>query len=108
VYPPAPEYSLLLRKASAHMPHGGGKKLAEGSLPYRRVRRWIAEGARFGGTVAPVAAIEVEPAHQVLSFRGTQQLRVTALNAVGQRHCVTGEAQYDSNAAAIAGVDARG
>src|SRR5262249_19517291 len=39
---------------------------------------------------------------------GTQQLRVTAIDAAGRRRCVTAEAEYLSNAPAIAVVDRRG
>src|SRR5262249_26243079 len=52
--------------------------------------------------------VEVEPSQRLLSFGATQQLRVTALDAVGRRHCATTEAEYESNATAIAGVDRRG
>jgi hypothetical protein len=109
VFPAAPESSLLLLKAAARMPHGGGKKLDPSSLPYRRLRRWIVEGAHFeSSAVAPMVALEVEPAERVLGMRGTQQLRVTAIDAAGRRRCVTTEAEYQSNALAIAAVDRRG
>src|SRR5439155_7250587 len=45
---------------------------------------------------------------RVISFGGTQQLRVPAVDAEGGRHCATTEAEYESNAGAIAGVDRRG
>ncbi len=44
VFAAAPEYSLLLRKASAQLPHGGGKRLEVGSAGYDVLRRWIAAG----------------------------------------------------------------
>ncbi|HTE21369.1 MAG TPA: DUF1549 and DUF1553 domain-containing protein, partial [Armatimonadota bacterium] len=104
-----PEESLLLRKATAQLPHGGGKRIEPGSLPYLRLRRWLAEGARAGVSgMGPAVRVEVEPAEQLLSPRGTQQLRVTAVDARGNRRCVTTEAEYSSNAATIADVDARG
>jgi hypothetical protein len=108
VFPGAPENSLILRKSTGQMAHGGGKRLAPDSLSYQRLRRWISEGARFGAGAGPVTAIEVEPAQQILGFHQTQQLRVTAINAAGGRRCVTVDAEYDSNAATIARVDARG
>lgn len=109
VFPSNPDLSLLLRKASAQMPHGGGRKIAVDTLPYQRLRRWIVEGTQYveDGNQA-ITGIVVEPAQQVLSFRGTQQLRVTALDAAGNRRCVTMEAEYASNAGTIAGVDRRG
>ena len=40
----APSQSLLLLKAAATVPHGGGRKIDVGDLRYRRISRWIAEG----------------------------------------------------------------
>src|SRR5262245_37623349 len=44
VFPADPESSLLLRKPSATVAHGGGKRLPKGSPEYETVRRWIAAG----------------------------------------------------------------
>jgi len=105
----APEHSALLLKATAQVPHGGGRKIEKNDLRYRRILRWLREGAAFSNaTVSAVTGLEIEPAQCVLSARGTQQLRVTAIDADGQRRCVTTEAEYDSNAGTIAGVDRRG
>jgi hypothetical protein len=109
VFPASPENSLLLLKASGRVPHGGGRKVDEGSLPYRRLLRWLAEGANADGSTAPtVASLEVEPSQRTLALGGRQQLRVTAVAADGSRRCVTAEAEYASNAAAIAGADGSG
>lgn len=105
----APDNSLLLLKASGRIAHGGGRRLAPDSLSYHRLRRWITEGARFAvRDAASVVDIDVEPREQILAAGGTQQLRVTAVDSTGKRRCVTAEAQFDSNAATIATVDARG
>jgi hypothetical protein len=109
VFAASPDQSLLLRKGAALTPHGGGRKLVPDGLPYQRLRRWIAEGLRYDTPdTAPVVGLEVEPAQRVLAFKGTQQLRATAIDAHGKRYCVTAEAEYDSNAGTIAGVDRRG
>jgi hypothetical protein len=105
--PGDPASSLFLRKATATVPHGGGKRLAVNGLHSRRLLRWINEGAAFSGDDA-VAGIQVEPQAQVLALRGTQQLRVTAIDRDGRRRCVTLDAEYDSNAGSIARVDSRG
>ncbi len=105
----SPGDSLLVQKAIAGVPHGGGRKIQEGSLPHRRLTRWMAEGMRDGnGGFVPEARIEVEPERVVLEPGGLQQLRVTAVDADGKRHCVTAEAEFESNAPTIAGVDGRG
>lgn len=121
VFPAAPERSLLLVKATAQMPHGGGLRIEPGSLPYRRLRRWIAEGAQYnaagggarpskagGGARPSIVRIEVEPEQQVLLAGETQQLRVTAIDSAGGRRCVTIEAGYESNASTIAEASQRG
>lgn len=111
----SPQNSLFLLKAAGQMPHGGGKRMSTDSLHYRRLYRWITEGAKFddeptspakGDT--PSVRIEVEPRQQILGFAGTQQLQVTAIDAKGKRHCVTLDSQYESNATTIATVDGRG
>lgn len=109
VLPAAPASSLLVRKATGAMPHGGGAKIAAGSLAHRRLLRWLNEGMPLRTeAVPPVVKIEVEPAEQVLGLGDAQQLRVTALDEKGQRRCVTAEAEYESNAATIAGIEGRG
>jgi hypothetical protein len=109
VFLSAPETSLLLVKATGRVPHGGGKKIDEGSLRYKRLVRWLNEGGEFGKGDAPaVVSLEVEPALRTLALKGTQQLRVTAVDAAGNRRCVTAEAEFESNAPNIAGVDRRG
>ena len=109
VFTASPDRSLLLLKAASVVPHGGGRKIALDSPRYRLLRRWVDEGAVYGapGPVA-VVSIELEPEHQVLSPGETQQLRVTAIDADGNRRCVTAESEYSSNADVIAGCDSRG
>ena len=103
-----PEQSLLLRKGSAEMPHGGGRKLDRDSDRFRRLTRWVAEGARFTAVgEGPVIAIEIEPKHRSLLAKEQQQLQVTAVGSDGGRQCVTREAEYETNST-IAAVDEHG
>jgi hypothetical protein len=116
ILPGSPANSLLLRKPTGQVAHGGGRRLAADGLPYKRLQRWLAEGACFAavpeGSATPgarrVRAIEVEPRQQLLGLDGTQQLRVTAVEASGKRRCVTLEVDFASNAPSIARVDGRG
>ncbi len=104
-----PDESLLLLKGTAKLPHGGGKRLEPGSLHYRRLARWLKEGAQFGaGAPARLTGIEVEPAQQTLAPKSSQQLRVIAVDATGKRFPVTAEAEFSTNAAVIAGADGDG
>ena len=110
IFPAAPDSSLLLKKATGQMAHGGGRRLEPDSFHHQRLRRWILEGAHFNAAMAEVDGwrLEVEPREQILGFKGTQQLRVTAVDGAGKRRCVTADAQFESNAPTIARVDARG
>ncbi|MEO1995568.1 MAG: DUF1549 and DUF1553 domain-containing protein [Planctomycetaceae bacterium] len=104
-----PRDSLLLKKATAETPHGGGAKIPHGGLWHRRITRWISEGASLDRADQPLAvSIVVEPETVVMSALASQQLRVTAVDAAGRRRCVTTEAAYASNASPIAAVDSRG
>ncbi len=105
----APANSLLLRKASAAMPHGGGRQMEEWSPAYRRLLRWIREGAALDIERDPqIAGIQVEPAERTLTLRGVQQLRVVAVDEDGVSRDVTAEADFESNDTSICSVDSRG
>ena len=112
----APEASLFLRKAVASAPHGGGRAIEPESLAYRRLTRWIAEGAFFqsptdenaDAAMGVVVRVDLEPSSRSLQFGKTQQLRITAFDGNGRSRCVTSESEYSSNAEAIASVDEDG
>ena len=102
--------SLLLLKAAAGCPTAAARRSTRTACP--------TGGCAAGSPRAPPSAqrrppvvrgIEVEPA-RAQSWRpaARQQLRVTAIDAAGRRRCVTTEAEYQSNASTIAGVDRRG
>lgn len=104
-----PTNSLLVRKACAETPHGGGLKIESGGPQYQRLVRWIASGAP--STIEndqPIVSIEVEPSQIIMQAKETRQLRVTAINAKGERHCVTLEADYVSNAPQVVEASTRG
>ncbi len=109
LFPAAPDASLLLTKATAKVPHGGGKRLDPDSHEYRLIRRWIAIGMPVGKPTDPkVERIAVYPAERVLE-RGTgQQIVVTATYTDGTTEDVTRWAQYQSNETEIAAVEQGG
>ncbi|MEO6809937.1 MAG: DUF1549 domain-containing protein [Isosphaeraceae bacterium] len=105
VFPAAPERSLLLQKATAQVPHGGGRRLEPGSHEYRVIARWIGAGMPLGKPDDPtVARIEVSPTARVLDHSATQQLVVTAHYTDGSTEDVTRWAQYQSNEIDVASV----
>ncbi len=106
-----PINSLLIQKATARIPHGGAQAILPDSDRERRLIRWIAEGAPYqfhDRAVPEIVRIEVEPQEHVLLAGESQQLRVSTIDSLGQRQCVTSDCEFESNAAAIADVDARG
>jgi len=105
----APETSLLLAKASAAVPHGGGKLIAAGSPAHDLLVRWIAEGANPSGPNPPqVSHIDVFPTERMLAAGRKQQLRVLAHFSDGRVEDVTRLAQYETNAADLATVNETG
>jgi hypothetical protein len=109
VFPAAPEQSLLLRKMTGQMAHGGGARIATGSSDYETVRAWIAAGMPLGSPDDPVvASIRVEPHERVLDLRGRQQLRVLARYSDGREVDVTAHAKFQSNNDGLASVQPSG
>lgn len=109
VFPAAPGSSLMLRKPTAGLPHGGGKRLDPGSAEYRTLERWIGQGMPFDPAGEPaLAALEVRPGVRAVARGAGQQLRVVARYADGSEADVTRLAQYQSNASDLADVDVFG
>lgn len=109
VFPAAPDHSLLLQKAVARVPHGGGKKMEVDSHEYRVLRRWIATGMPMGRAEDPtLSRIEIYPQDRVLERGKGQQLQVTAIYSDGSTEDVTRWAQYESNEPEVAEVAAGG
>jgi hypothetical protein len=109
LFPASPENSLLLRKASGRVPHGGGKKLPVDGPYYDLVRRWIVAGCPRTPADAPkLVRIDIEPPERLLAFRGEQQLAVTAHYSDGSCEDVTHLATFQSNDNVYAAVDETG
>src|SRR5207249_1595799 len=109
VFPASPENSLLLLKATATLPHGGGKKLDTESDDYRLIVRWISEGMPYGKTDDPtIARIEVIPRKRTMAFDGEQQLVVIARYTDGSTEDVTRGALYEPNDKEMAKADETG
>src|SRR5262245_18827130 len=94
-----PDQSLLLLKPTGRLPHGGGVRLARGSAGYRRLRRWIAGGAKYDPAAeCRVVAARVEPA-SVLCTVGAEpaSLRVLARLEGGAEVDVTAFARFEAH-----------
>lgn len=109
IFPAAPEQSVLLRKATGDLPHGGGKLMKEGDDYHQLIIAWIKQGMPYGSDNDPVVTnIEVIPNQRTLGRHRTQRLRVTATYSDGRTEDVTRFAQFQSNDQAVANVDELG
>ena len=109
IFPAAPDDSLLLRKASGQVPHGGGKKLPVTDPAFDVLRRWVAAGCpRTPADVPKIERISVEPAERRMGFKQGQQLLVTARFTDGTTADVTHLTTFQSNDSVYAAVDANG
>lgn len=109
VFPAVPEQSLFLRKATAAMPHGGGRRMETESESYRTILRWIEQGMPRSAPDSPRATrLVVKPRQRLMQQGDKQQLTVTVEYTDGSQRDVTREAQYASNLDVVAAVDEEG
>lgn len=104
-----PAESLLLRKPSMQLPHGGGLRLKRGSVNYQILKSWIQSGAEGPKSEkAKLERIEVTPKRRVGEVSATQQLRVEAIYDDGYRRDITQLAKFDSMDDAVLAVTTDG
>lgn len=109
IIPAAPQYSLLLTKATGEVPHGGGTRLDKGSEDYDLLVRWIRQGMSFGKSGDPViTGIEVFPRERTMQKNQGQQLVVVANYSDGSTRDVTRSALYEANVEEMAKTDDEG
>ncbi len=109
LFPAAPDQSLLLLKATARLPHGGGQRIEADSPAYSLLQRWIEQGMPYGKESDPkVTHIEVLPGERLMEREGTQQIVVIAHYSDGSTEDVTRTTQFDSNDTEMAEVSASG
>lgn len=98
LFPTSPAESLLLLKATGKSPHGGGKRMEEGSYEYRMLYRWIEQGMPYGSPDDPyVVGIECIPAQRLMDRGADQQITVVAKYSDGSTEDVTRMALYEAN-----------
>lgn len=92
-----PEQSLILKKATAQLPHQGGKRFDDQSLEYQILMRWIQQGvAGYDDSAPRVTRLEVTPQDHVLwEPERSQQLTVIAHFADQSTRDVTRLAVYE-------------
>jgi hypothetical protein len=105
----SPEQSLLLRKATAEVPHGGGVRFTSDSVDYATIYRWIASGAPRDIPEEPtLVGVSLFPAERLLQPGETQRILVTAYYSDGTEADVTGQTSFQSNEEAVVSVDSTG
>jgi len=104
-----PGRSLLLTKPSGALPHGGGLRFDPGSLDYRVIAEWIADGAPPPKAEDPrLERLEIVPPSVILGPDAQQQFIVRAHFSDGRVEDVTHWAKYTSTNASVANVDEMG
>lgn len=109
LFPALPERSLLLQKATAELPHGGGQRFAVSTEKYNLLLKWIQQGALRSVSGEPKLE-DVELAQADFSMRPgeSQKLQVTAKYSDGSTRDVTSATSYLANEAAVVAVDPMG
>jgi hypothetical protein len=110
--PLVPEESLLLKKPTLRIPHGGGKRLRPTDDQYGILHQWIYDGCPPDAPdAATCTGITVEPNDgRVLQLdrSATQQFRVAARFSDGTTRDVTRIATWTVSHEAVASIDANG
>jgi hypothetical protein len=105
-----PDASMILQKPLGKIPHEGGLRFQEKSLPAQVIRTWIAEGLQDDPADLPaLQTIEVLPGSRVLQDPARwQQLAVLARFANGAVRDVTRLTVFTSSDTAVASVSNSG
>lgn len=109
ISPASPEHSLLLLKATAEVPHGGGRRIERGSQDYQTLSQWIGQAAprRVPGEPS-LERVTLEQDSFSLTPGQSESLRVTAHYSDGSTRDVTRLTTYLSNDDTVVSVDEKG
>ncbi len=104
-----PEKSLLLQKATAAIPHGGGRRFDPAGPFYETFRHWIAAGLPRAALNDPkLQRVTVEPVERRLRQDESFRLRATAHFTDGSLEDVTHLAAFGSSESTLVAVDSSG
>ena len=104
-----PDESILLRKATAEMPHGGGRRIEPGSPFYKTLRQWIVLGLPRTPAESPrLTKVVMEPVERRVGRGEGFNVSAAAIYSDGSRQDVTHLAAFASNDATLVGVDPNG
>jgi hypothetical protein len=103
-----PENSLLLRKPTFALAHGGGHVIEESSDEYRTLLEWLRQGAQRSSTGPRIVRLEVQPRERILSPGAQLQLSVVGYLSDGNTVDLTRQVRYAVNDEAVVAVSAAG
>lgn len=104
-----PEESLLLRKPTFELSHGGGRLMTADSEEYEAIFSWLQQGAPFDARGVQLERLELYPQERILVGTGTEQ-RMVAIGRLsdGTTRDMTREVRYFAGDSAIAEVSSDG
>ncbi|MBC8353694.1 MAG: DUF1549 domain-containing protein [Planctomycetes bacterium] len=109
VFPASPGESLLLKKATMSVPHGGGRRLEPTDPEYALLRDWIAADMPWGREDSPrIQQLQITLASPQMTPAAELQLTATAIYSDGSQRDVTRLVRFNSAEPAIAEVSANG
>jgi hypothetical protein len=109
IFPAAPDESLLLKKPTLAVEHGGGLRLKKDSAAYALLLRWLEQGTPYASANDPtLLGVEVYPREGRYRFKAVQPLLVRAKYSDGSFRDVTHLAEFVANEKELARVDESG
>jgi hypothetical protein len=109
VFPAAPDRSLLLLKATARLPHGGGERIPRDSDDYQTLLGWVAQGVPRRVEGEPkLTGVSISESQRLLKPGESFGLAITAHYSDGASRDVTARTAFQSNESAIVAVDDAG
>jgi hypothetical protein len=107
--PVEPARSLLLRKPTMAVSHGGGQRIEVGSRDYQILADWLAAGVPAPREDDPrIQRLEVLPSHALLKPKASLQTTVRAWYSDGRVEDVTRWAKFNSTEDLVSSVDQEG
>ena len=104
-----PERSLLLRKPTFQVSHGGGRLMDPDSEAYETILAWLEQGARPGTSEVHLERLELFPRERILAGESSEQrLIAVARLSDGSTRDMTGEVRYFTRDDSVARVSADG
>ena len=106
----SPENSLLLRKPSFQLVHGGGQLMTPESDAYRTLRSWLRQGAPLDSDGPRMERLEIYPRERILLGPGRRQpLAVIGRFSDGTSRDMSREVSYSvADEAVVSSPDAEG